>query len=302
METRIDRRLVSAISIISLFVMAIMSPAHAQDPAEGIFRGALAIYQSAQSKPADEQTTDYVNVRRLLDLIVKDYSESDLSVRILLQDNIDGLDVSDVDQKLALASSAAVSQPTVSTAQPSTVPMPALSEREIVKEIQSELNRLGCGAGKADGVVGQRTRAALDGFNLVVPTPSTVDSAFTMATLGTLRGTIDPVCSSRWQITNRPNLLAGIWGYRADCKTLFRTIRITGSITLNRNASGQFSGSAHNSLGERGSAFASISGTRVQTNVKYPRQSITASLNTSTKSTSLSGRDSNGCTIVAWKN
>lgn len=40
-----------------------------------------------------------------------------------------------------------------------------LSEKEIVKNVQRELNRLNCNAGGADGVIGGMTKGALDRFN-----------------------------------------------------------------------------------------------------------------------------------------
>lgn len=46
-----------------------------------------------------------------------------------------------------------------------TLDEPRLSKPEIISASQRELNRLGCSAGQADGVIGPRTRAALDRFN-----------------------------------------------------------------------------------------------------------------------------------------
>lgn len=38
---------------------------------------------------------------------------------------------------------------------------PRVSDTAVIREVQSELNRLNCGAGRPDGVIGKRTRAAL---------------------------------------------------------------------------------------------------------------------------------------------
>ena len=41
------------------------------------------------------------------------------------------------------------------------------ADKNAIKKIQIELNRLGCNAGKADGIVGRKTRQALDRFSTV---------------------------------------------------------------------------------------------------------------------------------------
>lgn len=42
-----------------------------------------------------------------------------------------------------------------------------VADKNTIKKIQAELNRLGCNAGKADGIIGRKTRQALDRFSKV---------------------------------------------------------------------------------------------------------------------------------------
>lgn len=75
-------------------------PVSAQDPAQGLFAGVKALYASSQSKAEADRLEDYQDIRRLLDLIVKDYPSSDIAVKILLQDTIDGVDIGAIDAAL----------------------------------------------------------------------------------------------------------------------------------------------------------------------------------------------------------
>jgi len=43
-----------------------------------------------------------------------------------------------------------------------------VTEKQLIKDIQTELNRLNCNAGKADGVIGRRTKAALKRYGKAV--------------------------------------------------------------------------------------------------------------------------------------
>jgi hypothetical protein len=150
------------------------TPVRAQDTAQGIFQAALALYRDAEARPGDARLDDYRSVRRLLDLIVTRHPGSDLAVQILLQQTIEGLDVASLDRALSEAPDAAAVVPegpndpaAAAGVQPGTTPVDpfataapsagaepapeslaepipaARSETEIVRDMQSELNRLG---------------------------------------------------------------------------------------------------------------------------------------------------------------
>jgi peptidoglycan hydrolase-like protein with peptidoglycan-binding domain len=308
------------------------TPVRAQDAAQGIFQAAVALYRDAEARPDDTRLDDYRSVRRLLDLIVTSHPGSDLAVQILLQQNIEGLDVAALDRALSEAPDAAAIVPEAQNdpataagvqpgpaivdpfaaaaplpgvdpvSQPLAEPVPAArSETEIVRDMQTELNRLGCNAGGADGVAGPRTRAAFRMFLRNTGSPTGEDTLATEAALAEVRAVSDRVCSLRWVSRTAPERLSGSWGYRADCQMVFRRVRITGTLDMRYQGDGQFTGTARNSLGERGSAAARVSGNAVSTLLSFPTARVQGNFVTSTSSMSMSGRDSNGCDVVAWK-
>ena len=64
----------------------------------------------------------------------------------------------------------------------------------------------------------------------------------------------------------------------------------------------KFRGSAANSLGQKGTTYLWISGNVVKVSTDWPGQTVRATMYPSSKSMSLSGKDTNGCSVVAWKN
>jgi peptidoglycan hydrolase-like protein with peptidoglycan-binding domain len=305
--------------------------AHAQTPETGLLDAARVLYESAEPRPEADRLNDYRSVRRLLDLIVTNHPETETAVQILLGQTVNGIDVAALDAALASGPNAApeatAPEPTagdstagaqaavpvldpfgaqalappeaaVMAAPPITEPRP---ERDIVRDLQEELNRLGCNAGGADGIPGRMTRAAFALFLRNSGADLPEDALPTEAALEAARATRDPVCALRWVSSNAPGLLAGSWGYRADCQALFRRIRITGTVELAHQGGGRYAGSARNSLGERGTAAAQVSGNAVATVLAFPGGQVRGNFVTSTRGMSMSGRDSNGCDVVAWK-
>ncbi len=179
---------------------------------------------------------------------------------------------------------------------------PARSEKEIVKDVQTELNRIGCNAGSADGVAGRKTKAAFEDFLIFANSDLDSEMLATEEAAAELHNATDPICTSRWLAVNAPAKLQGSWSFRADCQLLFKKVRINGEMRLEMTAPGRYQGPVSNSLGERGTIYAVVSGNAVSTQINWPRQTTTARLFTSTRSASLSGKDSNNCAVVAWKN
>jgi len=70
-------------------------------PEEGIFQAVKVIYESTDDMHETETRLSYQSVRKLLDRIVEEYPASDLAVRILLKDNIDGVDIAAIDEFLS---------------------------------------------------------------------------------------------------------------------------------------------------------------------------------------------------------
>lgn len=67
----------------------------------GIFAAARLLHETAEDQPEDQKIETLRSVRSLLDKIVSDHPETDLAVRILLLDTIDGIDVAELDRTLA---------------------------------------------------------------------------------------------------------------------------------------------------------------------------------------------------------
>ncbi|WP_209506694.1 MULTISPECIES: peptidoglycan-binding domain-containing protein [unclassified Ruegeria] len=305
-------------SIRTLSISAILSailclPLHAQSGADGILIAARTIYESAASKDEANRRAEYSSVRQLLDLVLEQHPGSDAALGIMLEETVAGIDVAELNRALAAqaqtdespSTAASVDAETTTAEQSVTVEaalVPARPEKEVVKDIQTELNRVGCSAGTADGVAGRKTRSAFEDFLFYSGTALSLEDLATEAAVSALQGTLDPVCTSRWLAANAPDKLAGTWGYRADCKMLFGKARITGAMRLGMNAPGKYQGPISNSLGENGTIYATVSGNAVNTQINWPRQKTTSQLYTSTRSTSLSGKDSNNCDVVAWRN
>lgn len=303
--------------LAAAIAIATSAPLHAQSEVDGILAAATAIYESASTKEEAERRSEYESVRRLLDLVLEQHPGSDAALGIMLEETVAGIDVAELNSVLAAQAqaqaqtdqspspAASVDAETTTAEQSVTFDsalVPARSEKEVVKDIQTELNRLGCSAGTADGVAGRKTRSAFEDFLFYSGTALSLEDLATEAAVSALKGTIDPVCTSRWLAANAADKLAGNWGYRADCKILFGKARITGTMRLGMNAPGKYQGPISNSLGENGTIYASVSGNVVNTQINWPRQKTTSRLLTSTQSTSLSGKDSNNCDVVAWRN
>jgi hypothetical protein len=79
-------------------------------PEEGLFKAATIIYSSSENQSPELKKLSYESIKKILDQIVADYPSSDLAVRIILQDTIDGLDVAVVDAALGGATET-VAQP-----------------------------------------------------------------------------------------------------------------------------------------------------------------------------------------------
>jgi hypothetical protein len=326
-KMRIFRRL--SVLVFLLATVSVPFQSIAQDAAAGIFAGAKALYTLAQSKPENERLADYQGVRRLLDLIVEEHPSSDLAVGILLQDTIDGLDVAAVDAALAEIDTAPAQEearPEVTGAlapsgsgaidpAPVTPPaqveaaapppeLPQRTEKEIVLDIQNELNRIGCTAGSADGVAGRKTRTAFSNFINDSGVDLTVDQLVTEQAVAALKAQEGTVCQVRTMASTPASALAGSWGFRSDCPGLGnRVIRNTGTMNLAYQGDNTLRGPARNRQGNTGSAVIQFQGSRTAaTVINFGFVTVKGNLTRSTSNMTVSGTGTRNCKIVAWKN
>ncbi|MGJ8586222.1 MAG: peptidoglycan-binding domain-containing protein [Marinosulfonomonas sp.] len=292
-----------------------------------------ALYAAAQAKPEEDRLNDYLGVRRLLDLIVKEHPSSDLAVGILLQDTIDGVDIAAIDAAIksskeetestassdtetANASGEANSAVSPGTSQVAPLPTPdsaavktelsepVRTEKEIVLDIQTELNRVGCAAGTPDGVSGRKTRAAFSSFIKESGVDLSEDDLATEKAVAALKVQEGTICKVRTMASTSASALAGSWGFRSDCPGFgSRVIRNTGSMNMAYQGNNTLRGPARNKQGNTGSAVIQFQGTRTAaTIIKFGFVTVKGNLTRSNSNMTISGTGSNNCKIVAWKN
>lgn len=115
----------------------------------------------------------------------------------------------------------------------------------IAREVQVELNRLSCGAGEPDGVVGAQTRQAIAELSRLEPTVSVNSDPTAQSTLETLRGLPIGVCSVINRAGQEPELIAGTWDIRATCpeRSGFPNETLPYTMVLKSDGDKRFSGS-----------------------------------------------------------
>ncbi len=323
------KRLLCAAAAAILFVTPVWA-----GPEEALFNTANIIYQSAETQTPELQQLSYDSVRQILDQIVTEYPASDLAVRILLEDTINGLDVAAVNTALdetaaqeviaapdtALEVAAPESSPEaasnvedIQTLELAALPMdlvapapelPPRSEVEIVTDLQTELNRIGCPAGPADGVVGRKTRSAFSNFIRDSGSELTAEDLVTEAAVAELKEQEGKVCKTRTMATTPASALAGSWGFRSDCPGFGnRIIRNRGTMRLQYTNNRTLRGRATNQQGISGSAVIQFQGSRTAaTVIKFGFVTVKGNLIRSTRNMTISGTGALNCKITAWKN
>ena len=150
----------------------------------------------------------------------------------------------------------------------------ALAARDLMRETQTELNRIGCSAGGADGIAGARTRAAWDRYRAASGSGLARTALGSDAALGELKGAragtcaaiaaapapapTEPGATTRAPAAAAPALdPAGTWQWTANCALL---LRVSGWTTFSPRGDGTWNASAGNSLGFSANGSATLSG------------------------------------------
>lgn len=334
-------RLVPAIVRPSAFIVALMSATTVgAGPEEGLIQAARIMYLSAENQPLEIKRVSYENIRKVLDQIVTDYPASDIAVSILLKDTIDGVDISAIDATLAslsesgeaieeVASDAVLEAPYLSMEIESpqdsvTGPLPrsetdegiqiaalpslegevfARAEKEIVADVQAELNRIGCNAGGADGVVGRRTKSAFNSFVQETGSNLGEDELATENALAEIKAQTGRVCKVVTMASTPASQLGGSWGFRSECPGFGnRVIKNSGTMRLKYTNNQTLRGTARNQQGIQGPATIQFQGKTAATIIKFGFVTVKGNLSRSTRKMSISGTGSANCKIVAWKN
>lgn len=180
----------------------------------------------------------------------------------------------------------------------------ARSEKEIALDVQAELNRLGCAAGPADGIVGRKTRTAFANFIRDSGVNLSVDSLLTEEAVDVLKAQAGTVCKVRTMASTPASALTGGWGFRSECPGIgSRIIRNSGSMKLAYQGNNTLRGPVRSKEGLSGSATIQFQGSRTAaTVIRFGFLTLRGNLTRSTSNMTISGTGSKRCKIVAWKN
>lgn len=283
---------------------------------ERILDGRLGVHQfrTVASSLQDEGTTQ-ARVGRLLELLnsfdtppmaieklaitgpeclyVFDARHADMMQRgsLLAGARIEGrLECPDTGQAAPNRSGAAQPVPTPS--------VPDLSVRELRREVQRQLNRVGCTLGTPDGIIGPRSQRALRSFSEEQGLRYDAANFDRPAFLAHIEAITVRVCPKPPKAT-APDL-AGNWSLSARCTSVRGTIR--GALTAKRRSPGRYSLFYHNNVGETGSGTIVQNGRRASVTVRWNHGNTTTShMTVNGAGTRMSGNSSNGCVFTAWR-
>ncbi len=204
---------------------------NAAESADELFKEALATYNEASKAGPEVQLEAYETVMAILDRIVDDFPTSDLAVNILLGETVQGMNIEEV---AVFVASAGTSSQMTSSAASSANPTPSVASKQTsdaanssfpieetarIRLVQENLNRLGCAAGSADGVVGQRTLSAysryLEAKEISGGSYDLVTNEL-LALLASDTGTVcKPIPAMTSRSTARSQVIKGVrWTYR----------------------------------------------------------------------------------------
>ncbi len=178
-------------------------------------------------------------------------------------------------------------------------PAPISPARELIAASQSELNRLGCNAGGADGIAGARTRAAFRDFLQASGTPLQVEDLGTSAALSALRGAKAPVCKPQ-TVARAPDPasaglnVAGTWRYVSKCPLL---ITSTGTVVLRQTGANRYAGQIRDSIVKSGTSRIVLNGRDFSSALQFSTGPATENGRFSADGRSYSSSTSTGCKV-----
>jgi hypothetical protein len=295
----------------------------AQETPEGLLDAAKFIYVGEETSKED-----LLLVRALLDRIIEVDPSSDLAVSILLGETIDGLDVAEVDRRLATTGTAETPDNSIEAAvaaldsQDAAPRSSAESEAALgldplaVRDLQARLLVLGHDPNGIDGKIGPGTRAAVSAWQVsqgVEPT-----GYLSAELLGSLKRESQAALDTWLEdeanaklhsppppIAITPALFAGNWSFSTTCGSRSRLgeMKITGYFSINQVRGETFAGKVKNSQGLVGDLSGRVSGRNFTGEVNwglfFGRVRIEGRV--ADYELVVNGRDSNGCRFHAAK-
>jgi len=187
--------------------------------------------------------------------------------------------------------------------------------QQVVYAIQTELNRLSCGAGAPDGRAGPRTRAALNRARARLPENTllpasrfrTNDQISLIEMLGDLRGVPSGLCSAIAQAGETPEALAGRWSIVSACdqSSTLGAGTFAFSLDLSVRDGGNYDGDVQSTFGWGGSYIGEVQdGRLVLTETDRPEgpgRPRVYSFSPGASPFEMVGRDPYRCDLVASK-
>jgi peptidoglycan hydrolase-like protein with peptidoglycan-binding domain len=307
----------------------------ASDPWNDLLGQATLLYSKADNFDQGGRTFALLEVRRLLDQIVDDYPDSDIAVRIMLQETVDGIDVAALTLQLARrpdSSVAVVDTPpgdasnsaTALSEQPLMEFSPATEQSEntlsfdkaAVRDLQSRLLALGFDPNGIDGALGRGTRSAVSAWQNSAGVPATgflddpqLQALKTVSQVALELWLADPDNQRLYEppppIKLTSSNVSGSWTYTARCgrKSRYPGQTFTGALQIRYSGSTTFDGAARNAQGFNGTVRGQIKGRTITGRVNWGLLvgSQTFSGKFAEQSMVINARDSDGCSITARK-
>ncbi len=180
--------------------------------------------------------------------------------------------------------------------------LPVVSDDiKVMRETQAALNRLGCSAGRADGIAGPRTRRAFANYLSASGSELGADDLGTKHALEELdakSGTVCKAVASARTPTAPAVTLTGSWQYKATCALI---IKVTGSINYANAGGNKFTGSLTDSLGQNANTVVFLNDQQLSGTDYFPGITVTWRGRLSEDGNSFTGSGSTGCSVYAWR-
>ena len=187
----------------------------------------------------------------------------------------------------------------------------AFNLRAHIRLVQSELNRLGCDAGVADGQAGAKTRRAFARAVAEADLPLQSRDLNDPSTLEMLRGVDGTVCQEDVAVepaepepgladgSNQPTSIdiSGIWDVRSSCPMFIKT---TGRLEIEHVSGNRFEGFFTDSLDQQASSVILVEGLDVQTSDDFGWITTSTTMRLTPDGRSAAGSSSTFCD-VEWK-
>ncbi|WP_052261702.1 caspase family protein [Leisingera sp. ANG-M1] len=196
-------------------------------------------------------------------------------------------------------------QPEVAADLSAPVSLPVIPDtREIMAKTQEALNRIGCQAGRADGIAGPRTRRAFAAYLAASQSELGADDLGTAHALEELQGHSGTVCKVKPNqvaaSTQPPStaLLAGAWRFKATCALV---VKVTGTVHYTHAGGNKYHGRLSDSLGQNANTEVYLNGHQISGTDYFPGITVTWRGRLAADGQSFTSSGSTGCAVYAWR-